>query len=321
MFNVETQIAYSFEELSAFQFGWDFEALQLSTANAESSATLYRTANVGYTRFLFSTAYEQRIVAQDGFVSFGILEPDNPLCRLHDLTIPNDGIAVFPRHEYIKAVSPAGLCGNGMHFRETFLEGIADQVYRRPLSTLLPAPGMYLSTPRKLEALRAELLKWQILQTHCPERRLPIISRREESLALAILDCLVDAEYETKGELKKSHHSMIRALEIIHESELENISTKDLCIQVDCSQRTLETIFLTRFGVTPKKYIKCLRLAQVHQELKRPRLHDHERIVDLAGAHGFWHMGQFAADYRKIYGELPRDTLGQRRVSIDSLEL
>jgi hypothetical protein len=27
------------------------------------------------------------------------------------------------------------------------------------------------------------------------------------------------------------------------------------------------------------------------------------------GIHGFWHMGQFAADYRAIYGELPSKTL------------
>ncbi|MEO1130540.1 MAG: helix-turn-helix domain-containing protein, partial [Planctomycetota bacterium] len=33
------------------------------------------------------------------------------------------------------------------------------------------------------------------------------------------------------------------------------------------------------------------------------------RIADVAGAHGFWHMGQFAADYRRMFGERPSETV------------
>jgi len=29
----------------------------------------------------------------------------------------------------------------------------------------------------------------------------------------------------------------------------------------------------------------------------------------VANAWGFWHMGQFARDYRRLFGELPSDTL------------
>ena len=32
-------------------------------------------------------------------------------------------------------------------------------------------------------------------------------------------------------------------------------------------------------------------------------------INDIAHNLGFWHMGQFAADYRKLFGELPSMTL------------
>jgi len=35
-------------------------------------------------------------------------------------------------------------------------------------------------------------------------------------------------------------------------------------------------------------------------------------IADLANEWGFWHMGQFAKDYQRQFGELPRDTLRGR---------
>ncbi|GAG76698.1 unnamed protein product, partial [marine sediment metagenome] len=37
-----------------------------------------------------------------------------------------------------------------------------------------------------------------------------------------------------------------------------------------------------------------------------------ESIIELAGVNGFWHMGQFAADYRRIYGKLPSETLNRK---------
>ena len=102
---------------------------------------------------------------------------------------------------------------------------------------------------------------------------------------------------------------LARSLDLIHGSELENISASELCKQAGCSQRALEICFKARFGVTPKKYIKCLRLAQVHKGLQNFDDQGVESIIELAGINGFWHMGQFAADYRRIYGQLPSETL------------
>ena len=39
---------------------------------------------------------------------------------------------------------------------------------------------------------------------------------------------------------------------------------------------------------------------------------DYDSIIELAGVNGFWHMGQFAADYRRIYGQLPSETLNRK---------
>jgi AraC family ethanolamine operon transcriptional activator len=32
-------------------------------------------------------------------------------------------------------------------------------------------------------------------------------------------------------------------------------------------------------------------------------------INEIANRWGFWHMSQFAADYRRFFGELPSETL------------
>ena len=37
-----------------------------------------------------------------------------------------------------------------------------------------------------------------------------------------------------------------------------------------------------------------------------------EGVADIANGWGFWHMGQFAADYRRQFGELPSETLARR---------
>lgn len=62
-------------------------------------------------------------------------------------------------------------------------------------------------------------------------------------------------------------------------------------------------------------YMKAHRLNSVHKDLGRddPSL---RKISDVANKWGFWHLGQFARDYRNWFGELPSDTY-RRKHGID----
>jgi AraC family ethanolamine operon transcriptional activator len=312
MFNVESQKAESFHSLDTLQFGWDFRVSQLSPVEDISRVSLHQTAHVGYNRFHFGAAFDQRLRSKEGLLSFGLFESDNPITWAYDQVIPNDALIIFPSDEDFRGASPVGFRGSGMHFSEAFMADLAEKVYNRPLHSLLPAPGIYEPSLIKVGLLRDELRKWQQLQAYDADTRLAIVSRREESLVLAILDVLIDAETIDKCGLIKSERSMSRALELIHTSELENISAVELCMYAECSPRFLERTFQKRFGVTPKKYIKYLRLARVRDRLLTFETQSCESIIELAGIQGFWHMGQFAADYRRVYGELPSETLNQR---------
>lgn len=95
---------------------------------------------------------------------------------------------------------------------------------------------------------------------------------------------------------------------IVIDSEEKLFSVDDLCAATQVSQRTLRYAFLERYGVTPKAYLKAIRLNGVRRELKRSSSLN-TRVNTIALTWGFWHMGQFAADYRRHFAELPSQTL------------
>ncbi len=70
----------------------------------------------------------------------------------------------------------------------------------------------------------------------------------------------------------------------------------------------MRNAFLERFGVSPKAYLQALRLNGVRRVLRRSDPLN-SKVSNVANYWGFWHMGQFAADYRRLFGELPSDTL------------
>ena len=92
----------------------------------------------------------------------------------------------------------------------------------------------------------------------------------------------------------------------------EQITLKDLCSFAKVSPRTIQRTFKHRFGVTYIEYIRARRLNHVHRELVQAKGRK-VMVSDIANYWGFWHMGQFASDYRKFYGELPSETLANTK--------
>jgi transcriptional regulator GlxA family with amidase domain len=102
-----------------------------------------------------------------------------------------------------------------------------------------------------------------------------------------------------------------RTLRLVDDPDEASLSVAEICKTVGASWATLERAFADEFGVSPKAYIQAKRLAAVRQELIRSE--SGTLIADVANRWGFWHMGRFAANYRKQFGELPSQTLESRK--------
>jgi len=123
---------------------------------------------------------------------------------------------------------------------------------------------------------------------------------------------LVQALAPSRRTARRTHIPIRRrlvesAIRIAGERAHEVQSVNRLCTESGASERTLRRGFHERFGITPKEYLQAQRLIGVRRQLRTTAAST--PISDIANQWGFWHMGQFAADYRRQFGELPSETL------------
>ena len=88
----------------------------------------------------------------------------------------------------------------------------------------------------------------------------------------------------------------------------EPLSLLDLCRELGVSERTLHYAFQEVHGLSPMAYFKAVRLNAARQELKAATPGT-VTVREIAQRWGFWHTGEFAAAYRRLFGELPSQTL------------
>ena len=92
-----------------------------------------------------------------------------------------------------------------------------------------------------------------------------------------------------------------RALAIIAAHEEEALSVPALCRAAGASERSLQYAFQESFGLSPRQFVNAYRLNNVRAALLAADP-DRDRVGDIAAKIGYWHSGQFAADYHQQFG-------------------
>lgn len=87
------------------------------------------------------------------------------------------------------------------------------------------------------------------------------------------------------------------------------IYSKHLARDLSVSVRSLHSAAKSIRGMSLHRYLKLRRLWLVRGRLLAAE--PGARIKSVALAHGFWHLGDFSADYHDLFGELPSETLAR----------
>jgi len=127
-----------------------------------------------------------------------------------------------------------------------------------------------------------------------------------------LMQALMTAETQAiKTAPAKRSYALKTAVDYMQTTPLDELSLNQFCSNNDINERTLQRAFIEQYGISPKFYAKAHHLNSVYKKL----LHNDAKtthIADIACNHGFWHMSQFATDYRRHFGELPSETLKNR---------
>lgn len=144
-----------------------------------------------------------------------------------------------------------------------------------------------------------------IILKNCSDKRM-----NEEEILIEIPKRIIKAISETEVNyklLKGTSRRKIfkRGQEFIHANIDTTISIMEIGNKLGVSERNLRYAFKDQSGLSPKQYLERYKLNQVRKILKSGAS---DRIVDVIHRFGYWHAGQFAADYKKLFGELPSQT-------------
>lgn len=191
-----------------------------------------------------------------------------------------------------------------------FQPAVVEEAIRSLSATDTRLPRSWSTIPgRPGSVSRTERLISQLLHLGMTEPSLlttPDGHRLEQECLRSIVSAL---HGHTMGKIDLPRSGRVRLVRDAEAFMRERIATPiaaiDLCRAFRVSDRTLRLAFREQYGMGPMTYFKFLRLNAVRLSLKKNPLLS---IKDAAEACGFHHLGNFAGEYRRLFGERPSVT-------------
>jgi len=133
----------------------------------------------------------------------------------------------------------------------------------------------------------------------------------EQSTIEALVACLASGDEIPTSRRALNHTAVMARFENWLEINLgKPVYLVDACAAVGVSERTLRICCQEHLGVSPNRYLWIRRMHLAHGALRRASMIA-TTVSSIATSFGFWELGRFAVEYRKLFGEMPRATLAR----------
>ena len=259
--------------------------LDLQIHNSEQ-LTLFKTST--------KTANFRDIQTPANATTFGLFRPAGGTNSWCHRTFGDDGLLKMPAGSY-SAANSAGFIGYQLAFDSHFVEQALIQL------ELPEIPSSEATIPRSRSMSSAMDLLLNSSEAS-------LMRHLSDALLSDFLSSFCGVASISRDRAWQRRRAFDNAREYMNAHLGDAITLSDVCRAIGASRRSITGAFHESLGISPKAYLKIIRLNAVRRSLRAARFGE-LRVTDVANDAGFWHMGQLAQDYRKLFGELPSDTL------------
>jgi len=298
---------FEFTELSK---DWSVDFIQLGGGSFLSSIyqVLFPEFHLAYVHFNSSVKQEGR--SPKGYWSFAFADDIELFWR--NKSVAPKSIIVYAPDSEINAVNNSDFDVMIFSIEESLLFQFAKQTNADDLMEKLDS-GLLSCSVDLWDTLRntilSEITEYNSNENHSNKFQFL------DSFTLSLLELLKTSKPSIK---KVSNVTRLQLLTDVEHYIQDNISEKitipELVKCCNVSERTLLYTFKKRFKIGPKAYIKVLKLNCVYRILHGDT--QGKTISNIARQFGFWHMGQFHADYKAFFGELPSETVAKEKLRL-----
>jgi len=300
-----------FDEFSHLNVQWDLDFRQVEAGKSTSSLNLIDSGLVQIARVRMSKTVHQRGSVPAGRRTFSVLVNPSYEHQFMNNQVSGSKVLLFPKHRSWESVSPPGFDLLTISIDNALYNKVTRSFQFEKFERKLLNAKLATVHPHKLNQLKECVLSY-LRPMHQRTASDSILANFNANIVDTMLLTMEDGESIKLPVLSPVRVEAVRKVEeYIHEHPHKNISLSELCEIAHVSPRTLQYAFLERFKITPKEYLRSIRLNKTRQELKAvsPATTNVQKIAENWG---FTHRGQFAYDYWSMFGELPSETLKQK---------
>jgi AraC family ethanolamine operon transcriptional activator len=297
------------ERLCATIRDWDidFHPLVLDAPPGQvASVVQQRFGDLAISHARFRTSLDQLGAPPAGTLTFAVLGAGMRRLWWRGMDLDADQVLSFPVGAELRSISGPDFDVHTVSVPEDGVAHLAE-CFRLPLPVLSHRMETYRPASGVLCALRSGL-------TALEQGRAGNPGRDSANIADALVLSWLRAHQppfrtERNGNPRQRDRALHACLARLEHPDWAELSPSELCEVAGVGERTLQYGFRERFGLTPAAFLKARRLAAVRAALHRAE--PEQSVADIAAGYGFWHTGQFAADYRRAFGEAPSAALGR----------
>jgi AraC-like DNA-binding protein len=138
-----------------------------------------------------------------------------------------------------------------------------------------------------------------------------VIQALETELTHILARCLAEGHSLEPTAGRSRVNAFGRFVEFLEANPNQPLYLVQICKAIGVSERTLRSACEEFLGMGPIRYLNLRRMHQARRAL-RDSDPSTATVTRIATDHGFWELGRFSVEYRKLFEETPSETLRKK---------